>query len=35
MLDISDRKRNGGETPSVKEQLARSQRSYLQIEFNV
>jgi len=35
VLDISDRQRNGGETPSVKEQLARSQRSYLQVEFNV
>jgi len=35
VLDISDRKPNGGETPSVREQLGRSLRGYLQVEFNV
>jgi len=35
LLDIADRKRNGAETLSVKEQLGRSQRGYLQVEFNV
>jgi PAS domain S-box-containing protein len=35
VLDISDRKRNGAETLSVKEQLGRTQRGYLQVEFNV
>jgi len=35
VLDISDRKRNGAETLSVKEQLGRTQRGYLQVEFSV
>jgi hypothetical protein len=35
VLDISDRKRNGAETLSGKEQLGGSQRGYPQVEFSV